>query len=269
MKKVTNFLQAFLIICCLVSAIGQTAQAAVKYVKPTASGTGDGSSWANASDDLQAMINAANSGDEVWVAAGTYKPTTGTDRSISFSMKNNLGIYGGFVGGETMRSQRDWAANVTTLSGDIDGDNTLANNSYHVISNVNNGLDNSAVLDGFTITGGNADTQTIYVGAGMNNISSSPTVTNCLFTDNSAYYGGGMHNQSSSPKVTDCLFSGNSAGVGGGVYNYYSSPTLTNCSFSGNSAAKGGGINYPFFPFHYNQLQFQRELGDFRRRRGV
>ncbi len=62
MKKVTNHFQSFLLTCCLILAIGQVAQATIKYVKPTVSGTGDGSSWANASDDLQAMINAAASG---------------------------------------------------------------------------------------------------------------------------------------------------------------------------------------------------------------
>ena len=46
-----------------------------RYVKPVATGTGDGATWADASADLQGMINASASGDEVWVAAGTYKPT--------------------------------------------------------------------------------------------------------------------------------------------------------------------------------------------------
>ena len=64
----------------------------VRYVKPVATGFADGSSWANASADLQAMINISPAGGEVWVAAGTYKPTyhpvTGAinpiDRNITF-----------------------------------------------------------------------------------------------------------------------------------------------------------------------------------------
>ncbi|MBU0718193.1 MAG: right-handed parallel beta-helix repeat-containing protein, partial [Planctomycetes bacterium] len=75
---------------------------------------------------------------------------------------------------------------------------------------------------------------------------SSPTLTNCTFSGNSATEnGGGMYNYSSSPTVTNCAFSGNSANAGGAMHNYfYSSPTLTNCMFSGNSAADSGGGMY-------------------------
>ena len=59
----------------------------IRYVKPTATGTGNGSSWANASGDLQAMINASSANDQVWVASGVYKPTGTTARNISFAMK--------------------------------------------------------------------------------------------------------------------------------------------------------------------------------------
>ncbi len=59
----------------------------------------------------------------------------------------------------------------------------------------------NTVLSGFTITGGN--------GGGMYNLSSSPTVTNCTFSGNTASSGGGMFNANSSPTVTNCTFSGN------------------------------------------------------------
>ena len=61
----------FLILLCALTGMAAQAQT-TRYVKPT--GSGDGSTWANASGDLQAMINASAAGDEVWVAAGTYKP---------------------------------------------------------------------------------------------------------------------------------------------------------------------------------------------------
>jgi len=83
--------QLLLLVLIAGSAMAQT----IRYVKPTTSGTGDGSSWANASNNLQAMINASAANDQVWVAAGTYKPTTGTDRTISFSMKEGVAIYRG------------------------------------------------------------------------------------------------------------------------------------------------------------------------------
>ena len=205
-------------------------QASVRYVKPVASGTGDGSSWADASDNLQAMIDASGTGDEVWVAAGTYKPTTTNDRSISFVMKNGVAIYGGFNGTETLLSQRNWVTNVTILSGDIGtvGDNS--DNSYHVIFNNNNGLNSTAVLDGFTITGGKTSGSFGDFGGGMANKSSSPTVSNCIFSGNTSLAGGGMANDASSPAVSNCTFSGNSASSqGGGMFNNNnSSPTVSN-----------------------------------------
>ncbi|HFA50059.1 MAG TPA: T9SS type A sorting domain-containing protein [Bacteroidetes bacterium] len=247
MKTVTNHLQTLLLACLLTLAFGQTAQAAIIYVKSGASGTG--TSWANAFGDLQAALAAANAGDQIWVATGTYTPTSGTDRTISFVMKNNLAIYGGFAGGETMLGQRDVAANVTTLSGEI-GAAGNGDNSYHVISNDNNGLNSTAILDGFTISGGNGNGNTFpknHAG-GMFNHFSSPTVVNCSFSGNSAItFGGAVYNLFSSPpspSLTNCSFSGNSAASGGAMTNYSSSPTVANCSFSGNSAGGYGGAIY-------------------------
>src|SRR5690606_20500191 len=106
---------------------------------------------------------------------------------------------------------RNWVTNMTTLSGEIGGAGN-GDNSYHVIYNNNNGLNSTAVLDGFTITGGNAndDDYPNSDGGGMFNSNSSPTATNCSFSGNSANFsGGGMYNSSSSPTVTNCSFSGN------------------------------------------------------------
>ncbi|MCR9098419.1 MAG: right-handed parallel beta-helix repeat-containing protein [bacterium] len=220
-------------------------------------GNNDGTSWADAFLDLQTAINAAVSCgvESIWVAEGTYYPDEGggnsnNDRNAAFVMQNNLAIYGGFNGSEAMLSQRDWAAHPTILSGDIDGNSNLAGNSYHVIFNNNNGLDNSAILDGFTVTGGNADGSNLDgSGGGMFNNQSSPTIINCSFQSNSASLdGGGMYNAQSSPTITNCTFQDNSAifssgggGVGGGILNDHSSPTITNCSFQGNSASLGDG----------------------------
>jgi len=213
------------------------------YVNANASGANNGSSWTDAFTDLQtALSNFCSSVTEVWVAAGTYKPTTGTDRNISFVMKNGVGIYGGFNGTETLLSQRNWVNNVTTLSGDIGmvGDNS--DNSYHVIFNNNNGLDNSALLDGFTVTDGNANGDNEFftdAGGGIYNASVSPTISNCLIKDNEAAKGGGVFNRlNASPKLTNCVFYGNFATQGGAIYNVFNgSPIITNCTFSGNSAS--------------------------------
>ncbi len=126
-----------------------TARAAgVIYVNHAASGSDDGSSWENAYNDLQAALTEAGIGDEIWVAQGTYYPTDGADRTISFSLKDGVAIYGGFNATETERSQRDWENNSTVLSGDIGVKEDTSDNSYHVI--YNDGVADTAILVSWT-----------------------------------------------------------------------------------------------------------------------
>ncbi len=224
----------------------------ILYVNHAAVGLNIGNSWANAFTNLQDALASTCPGiTEIWVAAGTYLPTKksgGTDeRSRTFVMLPGVKIYGGFAGGETSLSQRNWATNVTILSGDIGTPGVNTDNCYHVIYNVDNGLDETAVLDGFTISGGyaygpNADGSGFqWRGGGMHNISSSPKVVNCNIVGNTAFLGGGMYNIEASPSLVNCAFTGNSAIVGGGMRNIVSSPSVTNCTFSNNSASNGGG----------------------------
>jgi parallel beta-helix repeat protein len=124
-------------------------------------------------------------------------------------------------------------------------DNNYNENSYHVVTG--SGTDTSAVLDGFTISAGNANGLYHDRGGGMYNDSSSPTLTNCTFNGNSAHYGGGggMYNrEGSSPTLVNCTFSANSASTrGGGIFNSSNCrPTFANCTFSGNSTRWGGGM---------------------------
>jgi PKD repeat protein len=210
-----------------------------RYVKP--GGSGDCSSWAQACE-LQRALSDAVSGDEIWVAAGTYKPTAGSDRAISFALKSGVGVYGGFAGTETSREERDWAARQTILSGDI-GTPSKDDNSYRVVTG--SGTDASAVLDGFTITAGNAiGPGSLERGGGMYLSNGSPTIRHVIFKDNAARDGGGMYNSNSSPTLTGCAFMSNTASeYGGGMYNSNSSsPTLITVTFSSNSATSGGGM---------------------------
>jgi predicted outer membrane repeat protein len=219
------------------------------YVNGGASGANDGTSWGDAYIDLQSALADANC-TEIWVAAGTYKPTTGGNRGFSFVLKKGVAIYGGFTGAETQRDKRDWVANVTTLSGDLNGDDVgFTNNgdNSRIVVRGESGTDNTAMLDGFTIRDGNADTCSDCSGGGMYNDHSSPTLKNLIFIFNTANgSGGGMANYNgSNPALTNVIFTDNTTAdgyTGGGMYNYASNPFLTNVTFSGNSATSGGGM---------------------------
>ncbi|WP_460926551.1 beta strand repeat-containing protein [Spirosoma agri] len=224
----------------------------IRYVKQ--GGTGDGSSWTTASGDLQAMINALGV-QQVWVAQGTYKPgpPNNTDQSISFAMKDGVAIYGGFVGTEANLSDRRLGSpSSTTLSGDIGTVGNNADNSYHVIFKRRNdpALTNTAVLDGFVITGGNSDGDGggIYLAGNDGNNPNNPRLVNLSFVANSASsLGGGLFNNSARPILVNCLFLGNSANSGGGIYDDFSFSSVTNCSFANNSAPGGGGAIATFY----------------------
>lgn len=68
------------------------------HVKPGGSGSGSCDSWANACELQYALQDVATSGDEIWVAEGTHKPTDKTDRTVTFQLKNGMTLYGGFAG---------------------------------------------------------------------------------------------------------------------------------------------------------------------------
>jgi parallel beta-helix repeat protein/predicted outer membrane repeat protein len=229
----------------MVLAGGSLCAANDIYVDASATlGANNGTSWANAYTDLQSALAAAVSGDNIYVAQGTYKPTSGTDRTISFQLKSGVTLQGGYRAADGARDP----AYETILSGDIGipGDNS--DNSYHVVNG--SGVDNTAVIDGFTITAGNANVwpgdYTSWMGGGMFAGWGSPTLTNMTFYDNSAEQGAGLDVQGGNPTLTDVTFTGNLAinpGDGGAIYVSSGLATLTNVTISGNTAYdQGGGI---------------------------
>gem|GEM_PF-1736132 len=232
-------------IFCLLLSIGSFAQ--IIYVNKNAVGANNGTSWADAYTNLQNALTATISG-QIWVASGTYYP--GNDPSNSFVLKNGVAIYGGFNGTETILSQRNITVNVTILSGDIDGIAGYGGNSYHVVQS--NGVNSTAVLDGFTITQGGNSTVSNAPGGGMYNTGgATPAISNCVFTANRVFlsngYGGAMYNDASSPVISNTIFSGNTASFSGGAIANAngSSLHLINCSFSDNNLetlGSGGAI---------------------------
>jgi hypothetical protein len=281
-KHLLIILQIVLFSC--LALVSTEVSATRYYVDLSATGSNTGSSWTNAYTSLQSAIASASSGDEVWVSTGIYYPSAypsgasgSSTRDYSFYLAGGVQMYGGFAGTETTLAARDYATNVTILSGDIGTANTTSDNCHHVVMSVNEST--AGTLDGFTVTRGNANTMygsltvnsiTIYrnYGGGMYNRSSSPSITNTTFTNNTATYGGGMYNvlsystitnstisdniavsagggmyNTSSPTITNSTFSGNSSsGDGGGMFNNSSSPTITNTTFSDNTANYGGGM---------------------------
>jgi hypothetical protein len=218
----------------------------VIYVDADATGGSGGSSWTNAFTglaDALALAPSCPNVTQIWVAEGTYRPTAESDRSASFGMQSGLGIYGGFSGVETARSQRNPETHVTVLSGDIGTPGDVSDNSYHVVTGID--ANGAAVLDGFTLTGGNADggAPDERSGGGMFIESGSPTIANVRFVANSALSsGGGLYNGTGcAPKLFNVLFAGNGAfEEGGGICNA-SWLSLVNASFYGNVAGEGGG----------------------------
>jgi hypothetical protein len=223
------------------------AAAGTIHVNVNASGSNNGTSWTNAYTSLQTAIAAAQSGDQIWVAAGIYKPTADLNRLTSFSLKTGVAIYGGFAGGETSLNERDPETNITILSGDIGSPNDISDNSYHVVNG--SSTISSAILDGFTITGGNANgVSSNDLGGGISIITgASPTLVNLVISNNRAdVRGGGMFSgMGSTPSLTRVVFSGNYAGQsGGGMYNINASPSLTNVTFTNNTSGDMGGGMY-------------------------
>ena len=242
----------------LATASGQT----VLYVDDDAALGGDGLSWPTAYRYLQDALSAAEQDPtvtETRVAGGLYRPdldeggqVTLGDRGASFRLRDALAIRGGYRGlaGGGDPDDRDIPAFPTVLSGDLGGNDgpdfaNYGENSLHVMSGP--GVGPGAVLDGLTVTAGNADYVNSTIsssGGGLLLDEGSPTIQSCIFTGNYArgyvihsnptrYYGGGaVYIATGSPTFSGCDFISNIGGNGCAILNRLNSNlTLTGCRF--------------------------------------
>ena len=217
------------------------AEASVIYVNLAATGENDGSSWENAYSDLQTALQNAPLGSQVWVAAGTYTPTDEDEREISFVLPDGVEVYGGFAGSEANLIERDVTANPTVLSGDIGTADDNSDNTAHVV-NISD-ASSSSVLDGFTISDGNADVSELGTdGGGIFGERSQAILRNLIITNNSGDgFGGGMYSQDSLNQLISVDFVSNTASSGGALYNNTSNTILTDATFESNSSDDSGG----------------------------
>lgn len=250
----------------------------IRYVKPVATGTGDGSSWENASGNLQNMIdelaknNPQNLPGEVWVAAGTYVPQvqviSGTTYSASFLMRDGISVYGGFAGDESSKQEREvgkmpWNfVNKTILEGSYYEHSktswnesnhkwTLTSDSRHVVffsplpSEGKSGFDKSTILNGVTIRGGYAqggegvaDFMTDR-GAGVY-MGINATLEKCIVTENSSTGNGGAVYIYGGRVMNSLIYNNNADGDGGAVYVDNAGIVLASM-LTNNSANNGSG----------------------------
>jgi predicted outer membrane repeat protein len=252
LERTLRTFQSVVLPLLLVSA---PAWAGICRVTTGGSGFNDGSSWAVPTTLTQAL-SASGVCTEVWVKKGLYKPATGSDVDISFAIADGVAVYGGFAGSETARAQRDPAANLTVLSGDIDNNDStdadgvdadpshiVGNNSKHVVSMT--GAASTTVLDGFTVTGGFAN---LDVGGGLS-CSCSAKLSKLVFSGNYGSDAGGVFIHDGSPTLSDIVFTHNEATNSGGALasstaaGATSSISLWDVTFRNNKGGRGGAMH--------------------------
>ncbi|MEM8897813.1 MAG: HYR domain-containing protein [Bacteroidota bacterium] len=234
MKVKATFLFSLILFFLVSSASSQ-----IVYVNGFATGANNGTSWEDAYTDLQTALVNTNAG-EIWVAEGTYVPLVNS-RTSTFSLKDGVAVYGGFIGSETELTQRNPQANVTILSGDMlsnDGPSFSNNgdNTYHVVTALN--LATETILDGFTIKAGNADgAGADGQGAGLYAFNSNLSLNNVIISDNiSLTSGGGLFATAKSLITMDnATMTMNQSDFGGGAF----------ISDTSNMVISGSGIGLP------------------------
>jgi hypothetical protein len=280
MKGLASIKISLVLIVIIVMAVPTKSFGYTIYVDSRASGANIGTDWNNALRSLQDAIFLAYTLPkpvEIRVARGVYRPDQGEgiargDREMPFFLLNGVAIKGGYAGRSYSNPDaRDVKRYETVLSGDLLGNDSEVDYAWNLVGDPNR-FDNSmnivvayevgetAVLDGFIISGGYANDSIYCYGAGMFSGYASPTIIDCIFEDNFAGQdeesmgdGAGMSNYYSNPTLMNCTFRGNCVGyngfpniffagvTGGGFSSYNGNPVLTDCVFDRNVSFDAGG----------------------------
>eukprot|EP01083_Nonionella_stella_P174170 603045_1 len=216
-------MQSLLILSLLVYK--SICDAQIIYVNEASKTNGDGKSWSTAFQDLQSALKISTAGSSIWIAQGTYYPTTfKSNRNATFLIFHPLKLYGGFLGTETTTDQRPNPLAFTVLSGNI-GDTSLStDNSYHIITFTTD----SSLLDGLIIADGYATDDTH---------SNDPSCSTC--------FGGGIWMPCDSRRpvqltINECTFKSNTALSGGAIFAMCQAAfDITNSKFMENKAVFG------------------------------
>jgi len=186
---------------------------------------------------IQQAINIASNGDEIIVRPGVYE----VESSSVANVVNTLGL--------SINIHSSDGPEVTIIKGDLERRGIICNN----------GETSDTIIDGFTIRECNAQSYglsgyTYVLGGGMLIDNCSPTISNCIFEENTTFdfvsngaFGGGIfiagYPEDSTTKLTNCVFRDNTAlHAGGGVFLWYGNSTLENCTFTENNSAAGAGV---------------------------
>jgi predicted outer membrane repeat protein len=201
--------------------------------------------WQDAYPSLQQALTASQSGDEIWVAQGTYTP--GVARDASFVLKAGVKLYGGFFGGEVSLNDRDLHSNKTILSGEIGDPGSLTDNSAHILY-YSGPLDSGTLIDGFVIRDAYADDGSGGGGLLLEN-GASPMIRNCHFIHNYTDDIGAAANVQNAPVFEHCLFENNQAARGGAVASEENriqdgSVLFDHCTFVKNVASTGSALYF-------------------------
>ena len=222
-------------------------------------GNEDGSNWDNAVPELAMALEWAKRNEtswsesntlKVWVARASYTP--GVNEKDSFTIPGYVEVLGGFNGAETSITQRDWVANPTILSGDLNKDQTENIGDSHTVVTM---VGNQAMLNGFYIQGGYADDATDdaliaigRAGAGVYN-NGDNSIYNCVFRNNTAAtasgIGGALVSFGGTIALINTLMYANEATANGGAISAEGGTiNMINCTIADNKANRGGGVHF-------------------------